>query len=190
MTLILASASPRRRELLHLLTTEFECIPSDIDETPMPGELPEDYVVRMAVEKAQAQIDADRLILAADTTVTIDGAIFGKPSDKHEAKVMLQRLSGREHSVHSAVAVRQGDVVRRCLVSTRVTFGCLTDRLISQYLATSEPWDKAGAYAIQGFAGCFVNRLEGSYTGVVGLPLLETRVLLESFGSEINWSQR
>ena len=190
MTLILASASPRRRELLYLLTREFECIPSDIDETANVGELPEDYVIRMAVEKAQAQMATDRLILAADTTVTIDGAIFGKPSDKDEARMMLQRLSDREHMVHSAVAVRRGDDVRHCLVSTRVTFGCLTDRLISQYLATAEPWDKAGAYAIQGFAGCFVNRLEGSYSGVVGLPLLETRVLLEAFGSEIDWLKR
>ena len=190
MPLILASASPRRRELLQLLTTEFECIPSDIDETVNVGELPENYVVRMALEKAQAQMATDRLILAADTTVTVDGAIFGKPSDKLEANTMLKRLSGRDHWVHSAVAVRRGDLVRHCLVSTKVTFVRLTERLISQYLSTPEPWDKAGAYAIQGFAGCFVSRLEGSYTGVVGLPLLETRVLLESFGSEINWPKR
>jgi len=190
MMLVLASASPRRRELLQLLTTEFECIASDIDETPIIGERPEDYVIRIAIDKARACRAAGRLILAADTTVTIDGAILGKPSDKDDARTMLQRLSGREHWVHSAVAVRMGDTIRHRLVSTHVTFEPLTEQLIERYLATSEPWDKAGAYAVQGFAGCFVSRLEGSYSGVVGLPLLETRVLLESFGVETNWPER
>ncbi len=189
MTLILASASPRRRELLKLLMPDFDCIPSDIDETPLPEERPDDYVLRMAIEKAQAQMATDRPILAADTTVTIDDTILGKPLDKNDASAMLQRLSGRTHRVNSAVAVRYGSVLRHCLVSTQVTFEVLSDQLITRYLETSEPWDKAGAYAVQGFAGCFVQRLEGSYSGVVGLPLLETRVLLESFGIEINWSQ-
>lgn len=169
---VLASGSPRRRELLEQLGVDFEIVVPDIDESPRPGESPVDYVGRLAVEKSRA-VDArpDALVIAADTTVDLDGEVLGKPVDVDDAKAMLRRLSARTHRVHTGVSVRVGDRVEFDVVTSLVTLVPLTSATIDWYVATGEPLDKAGAYAVQGTAGAFVQRVRGSVSNVVGLPL-------------------
>ncbi len=186
LKLILASASPRRRDLLRQLGVEHSVEPADIDEQRRPDEAPEDYVQRMAQEKAAvvaARHPGEAVaVLAADTEVVQDATIFGKPGSRGDALGMLARLSGREHSVFTGLCLHTPDAVARLVVETRVHFCVLDMPTCNAYLATDEPWDKAGAYAIQGLAGAFVSRIEGSYSNVVGLPLAETRALLSGHG--------
>lgn len=179
--LILASASPRRSELLGTLGVTFECRPADCDETPRPGEAPAALVQRLARDKAQTVAAETVLpVLAADTVVARGDEIFGKPRSRAHAADMLRRLSGSKHEVLTAVALITDDQLRERLVTTSVSFRELADQEISAYCATGEPDDKAGAYAIQGGAASFVEHLNGSYTGVVGLPLAETLELLRA----------
>ena len=178
--LILASRSPRRRELLALLELPFIVQPADVDETPLAGEVPAAYVARTALAKARAVPGA--AVLAADTAVILDACILGKPRDREHGEAMLERLSGRVHAVLTALALRRGEDEWQRTVETLVTFDTLDEARIAAYLATDEPWDKAGAYAIQGRAGAFVRSLSGSYSNVVGLPLVETRELLLAAG--------
>ncbi|MCB1747700.1 MAG: septum formation inhibitor Maf [Gammaproteobacteria bacterium] len=179
----LASRSPRRAELLGILGVEFEIVVADIDETPWAGEVPPVYVERIAREKAAAVTCDDAVVLAADTCVAVDELIFGKPRDHADARRMLRALSGRWHAVHTAVALRApGGTMQAVVVSTRVEFAPLDDALIDAYWASGEPADKAGAYGIQGLGGALVTRIEGSYSAVVGLPLAETRALLDGEG--------
>jgi septum formation protein len=190
--LCLASASPRRRELLWQIGVPHEVEPADLDESVRPDEQPADYVARLAEAKAQHVFTA-RLargamplpVLGADTTVTLGQRILGKPQDEAELQQMLAALSAREHLVYSAVAVVTGAATHRALVATGVTFRALEAAEISQYWQSGEPRDKAGGYAIQGRAAVFVTRLEGSYSGVVGLPLAETAALLRAAGVPI-----
>lgn len=179
--LVLASTSPRRRELLAQLGVVFDVLPVAVDEQPLASEQAADHVCRLALAKARAgaaQAGADVCVLGADTVVVVDGEIFGKPVDADGAAAMLRRLSGRTHQVLSAVARvhRGGHQVR--LSESMVTFRALSAAEITGYCATGEPLDKAGSYAIQGRAAAFVRHLEGSYSGVVGLPLFETAELL------------
>ena len=192
----LASRSPRRRELLQQIGIAFETLllredarrGADVDETPAPGESPEDYVIRVARDKAVAgwrQIASRRLpphpVLAADTTVVLDGAIIGKPADAEHARQMLRRLSGRTHRVLTAVAVAREARMETVLSASAVEFRELADGEIGHYVASGEPLDKAGAYAIQGRAAVFVRAISGSYSGIMGLPLFETAELLGRF---------
>jgi len=184
--LVLASASPRRRELLGQLGVEFICDPADIDETRKPGETPPAYVERMAREKAALVYSrhrgACRAVLGADTVVVLDDEALGKPRDHFDGLAMLAMLSGRSHTVLTAVCLQHQDGADCELVETSVEFIRLTRSLCEAYLATDEPWDKAGAYAIQGLAGAFVRSIRGSYSNVVGLPLCETWRLLGAHG--------
>ena len=184
--LILASASPRRRELLQQLGAPFRPEPASIDESRRPGEEPADYVQRMAMEKAAAVAARHSLrefaVLGADTSVIIDGDVLGKPADHFDGLAMLARLSGRRHTVMTAICL-QGSWGRDSrLVCTEVEFVTLERGLCEAYLATDEPWDKAGAYGIQGLGGALVHTIEGSYSNVVGLPLCETWQLLAARG--------
>jgi septum formation protein len=184
--LVLASASPRRRELLDQLGVTYRCDPAHIDESQRAGEAPDAYVQRMAREKA-AVVAArytlpPHVVLAADTSVVVDATVLGKPRDRDDALAMLRRLSGREHTVLTALCLL-GDRGEHCrLVATQVEFAMLDDAACEAYLATDEPWDKAGAYAVQGVAGAFVRSMRGSYSNVVGLPLYETWQLLANHG--------
>ena len=182
MRVILASASPRRRELLSLLLEEFDCCSADIDETPISDELPKDYVLRMAVEKVSAFRNDRGVIIGSDTVVVLSGNILQKPVSIEDARGMLSALSGQTHQVMTAVAIMIDAELMTTVSITEVTFATLEMPLIEAYLATDEPWDKAGAYGIQGIAGSFVRRINGSYSSVVGLPLCETRELLEGAG--------
>ena len=182
MRLILASSSPRRKELLSLLVTDFGTERPETDESQKPNELPERYVQRLATEKARACEKDGWAVLGADTVVTIGSQIFGKPACPEEASDTLHLLSGRTHQVMTGVALLCGGRVHSTLTTTRVTFDHLSEDAIARYLLTDEPYDKAGAYGIQGYAGAFVRRIEGSYSAVVGLPLCETRELLLSAG--------
>jgi septum formation protein len=192
----LASQSPRRRELLKQIGVNFEMLllRSDprrnqgVDETPHVGEQPDTYVLRIAQAKAEAGYSALRLrnlpafpVLAADTTVTLDGNIFGKPKSAEHTVEMLGQLSGKEHQVLSAVAIALDDRVEVALSTSTVRFATLSEERIRHYLLTREYADKAGGYAIQGQAGAFVEYLSGSYSGVMGLPLFETVQLLNHF---------
>lgn len=193
--LYLASQSPRRRELLHQIGVAFEVLPlrttaarADVIETPHPGESPLAFAERMAREKAAAgwcAVVGRRLlkfpVLGADTLVEVDDDILGKPANRDAARTMLMRLSGRSHWVHSAVAV-QTESDQTCRPSSsKVDFVALDDVTIEHYLDSGEFSGKAGAYAIQGRAAVFVSRIEGSYSGIMGLPLFETAVLLNRF---------
>ncbi|MEK7816441.1 MAG: nucleoside triphosphate pyrophosphatase, partial [Pseudomonadota bacterium] len=179
----LASASPRRQELLRQIGLGFEAMPSDLDEVPQPGERPADYVLRVARDKARhvaarMQEQASHPVLGADTEVVLDGEILGKPRDRGHGLDMLRRLSGRTHEVLSGVCVVHGEREYTALSVSRVTFRPLTAAEIAAYWDTGEPADKAGAYAIQGRAAAFIERLEGSYSGVMGLPLYELAGIL------------
>ena len=187
MKLILASASPRRAAILHDAGFSFQVMSSAVDETPFPGESPSDHVLRLAGAKAEliaARAVGPAIIIAADTVVTLDGHIFGKPRSTDDARHMLEKLSGRTHSVLTGVTlIRLPDAERRTFVeNTLVHFAQLSDDDITGYLATGEPHDKAGAYAIQGQAGRFIPRIEGDYFNVVGLPLAHVTQALASLG--------
>lgn len=180
----LASASPRRRELLAQIGVPLAVLAIEVDETPLPGEAPELYVSRLAINKARAgwaASDKTRPVLGADTTVVLDGAILGKPRDKADGLAMLARLSDKNHWVMTAVAVAQGERVEHALSVTEVRFRALSAAECEAYWATGEPADKAGGYGIQGLGALFVANLRGSYSGVVGLPLAETGELLRRF---------
>lgn len=191
--LVLASASPRRSELLTMLGLRFEVQAADIDESVLDGEAPWTYVERVADAKAAAIAVAqpDALVVAADTTVVLAGQIVGKPADVDEARFLLRSLAGRTHEVLTAVvAVAAGRRASR-VVRTTVTFGPITDAALDWYLATGEPFDKAGAYGIQGPGGLFVTRIDGSYHNVVGLPLnaLAAAVAELDLGADLlDWS--
>lgn len=183
--LYLASASPRRRELLEQIGVPVQVVRCAVDEQVLAGELPEQYVQRVTRAKvlagvAQAPLDA--VVLAADTAVVLDGQILGKPADREHAMRMLRALSGREHQVMTAVAVMRGAEVQLQLVTTQVRFRALTESEMTAYWETGEPVDKAGGYGIQGLGAVFVEHVSGSYSAVVGLPLMETAVLLDDFG--------
>ncbi|WP_043526867.1 Maf family protein [Litchfieldella xinjiangensis] len=179
-SLFLASASPRRRELLASIGVDTVVGAVNIDETPRPGEAPGDYVLRLASEKACAGGKLTLLpALGSDTAVVCDERILGKPHDKAHAHEMLRALSGRQHQVMTAVAVIGGAGLLKTCVTTQVFMRDITDAEIEAYWATGEPQDKAGGYAIQGLASVFVERIEGSYSAVVGLPLFETAQLLQ-----------
>jgi len=173
--LVLASASPRRKELLAVLGIPFTVIPSSIDETPGAGESPETFVVRMAKEKCAevASRVSHSVVLSADTVVTIDGEILGKPADVHDAAKMLRKLSGRDHWVYTAICVlnQVKETMLEGLDRTRVWFDPLDDATIHDYIRRENVLDKAGAYAIQGYAGVFIPKIEGNYFNVMGLPL-------------------
>jgi len=170
---VLASSSPRRRELLTLIGVAHTVMPADIDETPFDGELPRPHAERLAREKARvvAEREPNAIVIAADTIVVVDGAILGKPRDEAEAASMLRRLSGRSHVVFTAVAVGRGGSLVSDVEAVDVTFRALSDADISQYIATREPMDKAGAYGIQGYGATIVTRIDGDYFAVMGLAL-------------------
>ncbi|GAB2584085.1 septum formation inhibitor Maf [Dyella jejuensis] len=189
MTLYLASQSPRRRELLAQLGVAFDILDVEVAEIPQPGEPPIDYVRRVAHDKARAgrqaletATQADAIVIASDTEVVLDGDIFGKPKDAGDAQAMLRRLSGRTHEVISAVWLMSAARERGEVCVSRVRFASLSEPIISAYVAGGEPFGKAGGYAIQGKGASLVEHLEGSYSGVMGLPLFETAHLLASFG--------
>ncbi|MDO8466466.1 MAG: Maf family protein [Gallionella sp.] len=192
----LASQSPRRRELLKQIGINFEVLllrsdprrSEDVDETPLESEQAEAYVRRICHEKARIGRESLRLrslppfpVLAADTTVTLDGRIFGKPDNAEHAAAMIRQLSGREHHVLSAVAIAMDEQIEVALSISTVRFTTLSDERIHRYLLSREYIDKAGGYAIQGQAGAFVEHISGSYSGVMGLPLFETVQLLQHF---------
>lgn len=182
--LILGSGSPRRRDLLAQIgVTPDEIRPPDIDETPKKAELPRAYCIRMAREKAWAvEAPTQDMVLSADTTVALGRRILGKPDDEGQARKFLSLLSGRRHSVITAIAVRRGDALWQRDVLTKVKMKRLSEREISAYLATGDWHGKAGGYGIQGPAGAFVPWISGSFTAVVGLPLAETATLLATAG--------
>jgi septum formation protein len=187
MKLILASASPRRAEILRDAGVSFTVVSSAVDETPYPGEAPHAFVQRLADVKADlvaARAVGPAIVIAADTVVVLDGQVLGKPRSTDDARHMLEQLSGRTHSVHTGVSlIRLPDAQRLHFVETTlVHFSQLTTDEISRYLATEEPYDKAGAYAIQGRAGRFIPRIEGCYYNVVGLPLEHLLAALRELG--------
>jgi septum formation protein len=182
--IVLASGSPRRRELLERLGIEHIVNPAHVDERPDPGELPESLAVRVAAAKAQvvAPKHEGRLVLAADTVVVVNGQLLGKPVDAADAARMLGLLSGREHRVITAVAVARNDLVKTRYEVTRVWFRRLASETIRDYVATGEPLDKAGGYGLQGLGGLLVERIDGDYFCVIGLPLRLTVDLMEEMG--------
>lgn len=185
--IILASASPRRKELLDQINVSYRVYPVDLDETPWPDEAPLDYVQRVAAEKSaacKAQLNTEMPVLAADTAVILGSVIMGKPKDKADAMAMLTQLSGKTHQVYSAISLR-GREHGQAVSITEVTFRCLTEQEILDYWHSGEPVDKAGSYAIQGRGGVFIQSIKGSFSGVVGLPLFETAELLSKQGIEL-----
>jgi nucleoside triphosphate pyrophosphatase len=184
--LILASASLRRAELLSAAGFEFDVVPADVDETPHPNESPRDYVLRVARAKAAHVVamtpEPDRPVLAADTTVVAGGRLMGKPKDANDALAMLRLLAGAVHEVHTAVVIEQRRRRADRVVTTRVEFQPMTEAEIAWYLGTGEPFGKAGAYGIQGRAARFIERIEGSWSNVVGLPISTVYRLLEELG--------
>ena len=188
---VLASSSPRRRELLTLIGIPHVVLPADIDETPYPNELPPVHAERLAREKATAIAarEADAVVVAADTIVVVDGDILGKPRDEADAAVMLRRLSGRAHVVLTAVAVAREQAVVSGVESVDVTFRSLSDDEIRGYIATREPMDKAGAYGIQGFGATIVDRIDGDYFAVMGLALGRMIRLLASVGVDYRFGE-
>ena len=188
--LFLASQSPRRRKLLGQLGVDFSPLDIDVAERVLPGEPAEDYVRRVAREKAGAglmQVAASpgAVVLGGDTEVVLDGEVFGKPRDAGDAARMLARLSGRTHTVLSAVCCVDAGREREALSVSEVRFATLTPAQVDAYVASQEPFGRAGAYAIQGRAAGFIEHVSGSYTGVMGLPLYETAVLLREFGIKV-----
>jgi nucleoside triphosphate pyrophosphatase len=189
LNLVLASASPRRRELLAGLGLRFTVRPADVDETPRDGEDPGAYVLRLAQEKAAAVAlpeNTQELVLAADTTVVIDGEILGKPLDEEDARRMLRRLSGREHEVLTGLALCEaGGREASAMETSRVRMAALSEDEIAWYAATREPLDKAGAYAIQGLGSLFVEAVAGNYSNVVGLPIPAVYRLFAALGVDL-----
>jgi septum formation protein len=188
-SIYLASRSPRRAELLQQMGVSFSVVPADIEETPHAIEQSDTYVKRLAIEKAQVvyalvleKAWIEMPVLAADTTVSIDGEILGKPQDDEDAYRMLSLMSGRWHEVHTGIAVAQAGHLAMEISSSMVQMDDLSDAVIRAYIATGEPKDKAGAYGIQGIAGSLIKRIEGSYSGVMGLPVYETAKLLKQAG--------
>lgn len=185
--LLLASGSSRRKELLDQIGVHYQSASMDIDESVHLNESPSEYVLRLAREKARAgiQLKPNMVVLAADTSVVVARNILGKPDNAQDAHGMLRQLSGTTHQVLTAIAVAQGiqgkERIDSQVVVTEVSFSVLTDQQIAQYIKTREPMDKAGAYGIQGKAALFVERIQGSYSNVVGLPLAETGKMLQSF---------
>ena len=188
--LVLASTSPRRAQLLQMLRIPFRVVPPDVDEHVKPDEEPAAYVRRLAVAKAQdvAQRERGELILAADTTVVLDNEIFGKPESPEDAVGMLMRLQNRTHAVMTAVAAMQDHKLVQDLDVSRVTFRSMTRDLAEAYVATGEPLDKAGSYAIQGLGAPLIERVEGDFFGVMGLPLRLALDLLERLGRPYRFS--
>lgn len=186
LELILASASPRRKELLEQLGISFCQRPVEIDETPHSQEIASDYVMRMAREKAESAwkiwSGAGRVILASDTAVVVDRRILGKPLDFQDFRSMMRLLSDREHQVLTSVVVKSEQKIQYALSETRVHFCLMDEDDIAWYWQSGEPWDKAGGYGIQGLGARFVKKIDGSYSGVVGLPLFETAEILLNFG--------
>jgi septum formation protein len=189
--LVLASASPRRKELLQLLGLKPEVVPAHLDESVKNGERPEAYVERVAREKAAA-VHAkrrDAIVIAADTTVVLDGAIIAKPESEADAAAMLKRLQGRDHVVHTAIAVAYRSDTASGVETTRVWMRPLDDAAIRAYVATGEPMDKAGAYGIQGFGAVIVERIDGDYFTVMGLGLGRLVELLRKIGIEYEFGR-
>ncbi len=190
-SIILASASPRRSELLRQIGVTFSVQPADVDETPLPNETAERYVERLARDKALAVAASSpgAMVLGSDTSVVLDGVILGKPADQEEAVATLMRLSDASHQVMTAVALAQGEQCECRVVVTEVQFRKLSQAEVVAYVASGEPMDKAGSYGIQGLGGIFVSDLRGSYSAVVGLPLQETAALLADAGHPVweNW---
>ncbi|MCL7961192.1 MAG: Maf family protein [marine benthic group bacterium] len=183
MRLVLASGSPRRREILQLLGLHHEIRPPEVDERLRSGEEPGVQARRLAVEKASSIAgDGDDLILAADTLVVLGEEILGKPADEADASTMLMKLQGRQHAVHTGLALRLGDRIESDVAVTRVWFRSLDAAECEEYVATSEPLDKAGAYGIQGLGAVLVQRIEGEYFNVMGLPVQLLLSLLARFG--------
>ena len=186
-SLILASASPRRRDLLQNLSLTFDIIPADIDETPLQSETPEALVNRLSTQKAAAIAaqHPNALVIAADTVVTLDGDVLGKPVDKEENRKFIEYLSGRTHRVYTGHAAQRGEEVAACVISTEVTFRDLSSREISWYVATGEGMDKAGGYAIQGYGAALVSEIHGCYFNVVGLSVANLLELVKEVGVEL-----
>ncbi|MDP5293164.1 nucleoside triphosphate pyrophosphatase [Oceanimonas sp. CHS3-5] len=185
VSLYLASASPRRRELLAQLGVSFELVRPEVEERQQPNEAAADYVKRLAQDKAlagAALAPQPLPVLGGDTIVVVDGEVLEKPRDEAHGKAMLRRLSGRTHEVMTAMALATGSGCEAVLVTTEVTFRALSDADIERYWQTGEPADKAGGYGIQGLGGRFVSCIHGSYSAVVGLPLVETEALLQRGG--------
>jgi septum formation protein len=180
--LILASGSPRRRELLTAAGFSFSVRPTSVDETPLPNESPEGYVLRLAEEKARAAWQEGELTLGADTTVVVDGEILAKPEDPNDAERMISRLAGRGHDVLTGVCLFDGKTARSEIVRTRVIFHAMEEEEIKAYAASGEPLDKAGGYGIQGLASKYVDCIEGCYFNVVGLPVSRVYALLKESG--------
>jgi len=189
--IVLASTSPRRKQLLEMLRIPFRVVAPDVDETRHPGEAPEPYVRRVAHAKAQTVAGRERraLVLAADTTVVLDGELFAKPVDAADAVAMLSRLQGRTHHVLTAVAVAGDGRVEEALDVSAVTFRPATTKDLERYVATGEPLDKAGAYAIQGLGAPLVERVDGDFFGVMGLPLRLVLDLLARFGRDYRFTR-
>lgn len=188
--IILASASPRRRELLSLIGLDHDVRPADVDETLVAGEPPRAYAERLARAKAGAVTAPDTIAVGCDTIVVVDGAVLGKPRDAADATRMLQLLSGRSHLVMTAIAVACGGQLVSDVVQVGVTFRALRPAEIADYIATGEPMDKAGAYGIQGYGATIVDRVDGDYFAVMGLPLNRLVRLLESVGFEYRFGRR
>ena len=180
MRLILASASPRRAELLRAAGYTFDVVVADVDESTRAGEAPAAYVRRLAADKSAAVRIPDAIVLGADTTVVVDGEILGKPRDDEDLRAMLERLSGKTHQVLTGVSLRQGASEAGRVETTSVVFRALTDEEIAWYVASGEGRDKAGGYAIQGLASRFIPSIAGSYSNVVGLPVACVEELLRS----------
>lgn len=183
--LVLASASPRRLELLGHFGVEVVVRAAHLDETPLPGEAATSYVERLAREKALSVARPGELVIGADTAIELDQRIFGKPDDADHARRMLRALSGRTHRVHSGVALVRDARVESAVETTLVTMADLDDRAVEWYLATGEPFDKAGAYAVQGAGGAFVTSVTGSVSNVMGLPLSVVIQLAERYKFEL-----
>jgi nucleoside triphosphate pyrophosphatase len=182
--IVLASGSPRRKQLLEMLRIPFRVIPPDVDEHVLPGETPDAYVTRLSRAKAEAVVRRapGEVILAADTTVVLGGRIFEKPTSPANAVDMLQQLQGKTHEVLTAVAVAENGRLEQALDISKVTFRSSTSETLQAYVATGEPLDKAGAYAIQGLGAPLIERVEGDFFGVMGLPLRLALDLLAQFG--------